>query len=74
MFGGVFIEYTDFQKKIGLQQVDIAKKLDVDQATVSNWERGVCKPPRKYHKKLATLYGVDEIQIIEMLSGQPKKE
>lgn len=48
----------------GLRQVDVAKKLTVDQAAVSLWERGKTTPCRKYHKKLARLYGcsVEEIQ------------
>lgn len=40
----------------GLRQIDVAKKMNVDQATVSKWESGETKPSRKYHKKLAKLY------------------
>lgn len=48
----------------GLRQIDVAKKLDVDQAAVSKWESGETRPSRKYHKKLSKLYGcsVEEIQ------------
>lgn len=42
--------------QFGLRQVDVAKKLDVDQAAVSKWESGETKPLRKYQKKLAKLY------------------
>lgn len=47
----------------GLLQVDLAKKLEVDQGTVSNWERGVTKPYRKYLKKMARIFGctVDDL-------------
>ena len=41
----------------GLRQEDVAKKLNVDQAAVSNWERGKNRPCTKYHKKLAKIYG-----------------
>ena len=47
----------DIRKEAGLRQEDVAKKLDVDQSTVSFWESGRYKPSRKYHKKLAKLYG-----------------
>ena len=40
----------------GLRQIDVAKKMNVDQASVSKWESGETKPSRKYHKKLAKLY------------------
>ena len=47
----------------GFTQVDVAKKLQVNQAAVSKWETGETKPCRKYHKKLSKLYGctVDEL-------------
>lgn len=44
-----------YRERSGLRQVDLAKKLDVDQTAVSNWELGKTKPLRKYHKKLAKL-------------------
>lgn len=46
-----------FRVRAGLRQADVAKKLDVDQTAVSNWELGKSKPLRKYHKKLAKLFG-----------------
>lgn len=45
-----------FRERAGLRQADVAKKLDVDQTAVSNWELGKSKPLRKYHKKLAKLF------------------
>lgn len=46
-----------FRIRAGLRQADVAKKLDIDQTAVSNWELGKSKPLRKYHKKLAKLFG-----------------
>lgn len=56
----------DVRKKSGLRQEDVAKKLDVDQSTVSFWESGRFKPSRKYRKKLAKLYGL----TVEELFGE----
>lgn len=47
----------------GLTQVQFAKKLNVDQSTVSLWESGKSKPHKKLHKKMAKILGctVDEL-------------
>lgn len=56
-----------FREKAGLRQADVAKKLNVDQTAVSNWELGKTKPLRKYHKKLAKMFGctVEELLSCE---------
>lgn len=53
----------ELRERANLRQIDVAKRLNVDQAAVSNWENGKNAPLRKYHKKLAKLYGctVDEL-------------
>lgn len=48
----------EYREKAGLRQVDVAKKLNVDQTAISKWESGDNRISRKYHKKLAKLYGV----------------
>ena len=59
----------ELRKNAGLSQTAVAKKLNVDQAAISNWERGINPPLKKYHKKLAKLYGVSKEQISE-ISGR----
>lgn len=51
------------RKAAGFTQEVLAKKMNVDQSTVSLWESGKSKPQRKLHKKLAKLLGctVDEL-------------
>lgn len=62
----------ELREAAGLRQEEVAKKLDVNQAAVSRWEcskNGIC---RKYHKKLAKLYGctVDELLASGMGSDE----
>ena len=47
----------------GLTQSEQGKKLNVDHAAVSNWERGVNKPLRKYHRLLALALDVSEEEL-----------
>ena len=51
--------------KSGLRQSDVAKKLDVDPSTVSQWETGVKKPRATSLHSLAVLY---EISFQELIS------
>lgn len=46
-----------YREKAGLTQVQLAKKMQVDQAAVSKWENGVTKPMNKYRAKLARILG-----------------
>lgn len=54
----------EYREKAGLRQVDVAKKMHVDQGAVSKWETGENGISRKYHKKLAKLYGVTVEQLL----------
>lgn len=47
----------ELRLKAGLTQEQVAKLVDVEQASVSYWESGKYKPLRKYQRKLAKLYG-----------------
>lgn len=54
----------------GLRQEDVARKLEVDQTTVSAWESGKNKPLTKYRKKLARLYGCTVQELMEEQDGR----
>lgn len=43
--------------KLGLTQAEVAQRMNVDQAAVSNWENGITVPQRKYRKPLEDLFG-----------------
>ena len=47
----------------GYTQSFVAKKLNVDQTTVSHWENGKNAPSKKYRKKIAKLYECTEADI-----------
>lgn len=59
----IILGIRKYREAAGLRQSDLAKKLDVDQTAVSNWELGKTKPLRKYHKKLSKLLNctIDEL-------------
>lgn len=48
----------EMRENVHLRQEDVARRLNVDQSAVSKWEAGKATPCRKYHNKLAKLYGV----------------
>lgn len=51
------MKIKELRLKAGLTQVQLAKKMNVDQAAVSRWETGETNPLRKCHKKLAKVLG-----------------
>ena len=54
----------EYRERVGLRQIDVAKRMNVDQAAVSKWESGENRISRKYHKKLAKLYGVTVDELL----------
>jgi len=43
--------------KHGLFQVDLAKKIEVDEITIVNWEKGRTKPIKQNFEKLKKILG-----------------
>lgn len=58
-----------YRKQAGLLQVDLAKKLDVDQAAVSHWERGVNRPQSKYIRKMCRMFKCTEAELMKSKDG-----
>jgi ribosome-binding protein aMBF1 (putative translation factor) len=48
----------EYRFKTGMTQVQLAKKMNVDQSAVSLWESGKTKPLKKCQKKLAKVLGI----------------
>lgn len=55
----------------GITQQELAKRLPVDQTAVSNWERGINPPLKKYHKKIAKILGCTTEDIDELKEAKP---
>lgn len=64
------MKLREYRERVGLRQIDVAKKLNVDQAAVSKWESGENRISRKYHKKLAKLYGVTIDELLTKEEGE----
>ena len=60
-----------FRKQKGYSQEQLARKLDIKQASVSNWESGKTQPDMKYLVELARIFGVTTDTL---LSDEPRKE
>ena len=63
-FGGGKVAIRTYRKQAGLLQVDLAKKLDVDHAAASRWERGGNRPQRKYMRKMCRLVKCTEAEVL----------
>lgn len=59
----ILINVKNLRLRALLTQKQLAKKLDVNQGTVSRWENQEIKPAKKYIKKMTRIFGctVDEL-------------
>lgn len=53
----------DLRQQARLTQKELARKLDVDQATVSYWESGKTRPAAKHRRKLCKLFRCKEDEL-----------
>lgn len=53
----------ELRTNAGLTREQVAKKMFVDVSCITHWELGDWAPSKKYHKKLAKMYGVPEAEI-----------
>lgn len=60
------------REKIGTQE-QVAKLLNVNQNTISNWENGIAKPKTKDLPKIAKLFGVSISELIDSLEFKKEK-
>ena len=48
----------ELREEKGILQKDLAKELNVNSRTISNWERGYCEPDIDAIKAIAKFFGV----------------
>lgn len=59
--------------KARMSQAEAAEKVGVNQATVCCWERGEYKPKPASVAKLAEIYGVSEVTILNAVKEAAKE-
>jgi transcriptional regulator with XRE-family HTH domain len=64
---GTFLK--DVRVRRNMTQADLAKKLGYTTSQfVSNWERGLCSPPLNSIPEIATILGISQKEIREMMN------
>lgn len=64
----------ELRKKAGIQQKELAIILNVSQPTVSEWETGKKDPSGERLKKLAEIFGVDELVILGLTLSNERNQ
>lgn len=59
------------RKRAGYSQQQLAKKLNIKQASVSNWESGKTTPDTKFLSNLMDIFGVS---MDDLFSDEPRRE
>lgn len=67
---GIFLRKA--RHKTIYTQDNLAKEIGLTRQTISNWERGMCSPPKKVFHKLISLLEIDKYKLTEamMLDGE----
>ncbi len=55
---------AEARTKAGLTQTELAKRADLDEATIKALEQGQCKPESSELSKVAEALGVDELELL----------
>lgn len=68
-----FSKYLKAERiKVGLSQAAVAKKLGYSSPQfISNWERGLARPPVKVIKRLISMYRLDIDETVEVYMRLP---
>lgn len=55
----------DLRTAAKMTQLELATKIEVDQAAISNWESGKNPPLPKYQKRLCQIFGCTAEELFE---------
>ena len=63
-----------FREKLGLSQKEVADRLNISNAKLSNWEKGTNRPPADFIANICTVLDVtaDELLGLNSKGNQPK--
>ena len=59
----------DARKRLGISQTELAKRCGVTKGGISQWENDIGAPKRPNARKLATVLGLDPLELEARLSG-----
>ncbi|WP_313162525.1 helix-turn-helix transcriptional regulator [Sedimentibacter sp.] len=68
---GVIKVYKEFRKRHNLTQPQLAKKLEISQSVISDWETGKKDPNIHTLRKIYRVFGIEEIEFI--MKGETKE-
>ena len=52
------------RKRVGMTQYELAKRIGVDQSTISQWEKGIASPRMGKVEKLASVFGIPVSELL----------
>lgn len=62
---------SEYRKRAGLKQSDVASILNIHQSAVSQWETGECSPSINLILPLAGIYKCSAEEILQAAKKQP---
>lgn len=68
------MNFNQLRKSLNLTQVEVAEKMNINQTTISKWEKNKAIPSLETMKKLAETLQVDVNEILNCFIEKTKKE
>ena len=68
------MNFNQLRKSLNLTQVEVAEKMNINQTTISKWEKNKAIPSLETMKKLAETLQVDVNEILNCFIEKTEKE